>query len=128
MEKHDKSFEEINNIMKFDKLIESIMENVEVNIVQMVLSLLDANSIKYEKEERDYTEGAIKHSVEYSFTTSGEYYEIEEFLKANGRKFIKAYINSDSTDETDDGVVSYDDYQMANMRDFVLRLKNALKA
>lgn len=109
--------------MKFDKLVENIMENVEGNIVQVVLSLLDRNGVKYEKNETNYTEGAIKHSVEYSFNINDEEFEIEEFLKTNGKKFIRAAITDE---EFEDSCMTYDDYQMLNIGDFVLRLKNAL--
>jgi hypothetical protein len=109
--------------MKFDKLVENIMENVEGNIVQMVLSLLDKNGVKYEKNDKNYTKGAIKHSIEYSFEINDEEFVIEEFVTTNGKKHILADI---SVDEFGDSYMTYDDYQMLNIKDFVLRLKNTL--
>lgn len=109
--------------MNFDKLVENIMENINGNVVQGVLALLDRNGVRYEKNDKNYTEGAIEHSVEYTFEINDEEFEIEEFVTTNGKKHILAVITDD---EFGDSYMTYDDYQRLNIKDFVLRLKNAL--
>ena len=97
------------------------------NLFNQIPSILNKKGVKYEKGETDYTSGAIKHSICYSFTIDGEEFEIEEFEYNSGKKFLTANIDSDPNGDEDDAF-SYKMYDDYNMDDFIQRVLRALKA
>lgn len=97
--------------------------NDELNCL---ISTLENNGVKYEKRKTNYTSGAIKHSVCYSFTINEEEFEIEEFEKNNGKKFVTANIDFEPNEENPSDF-AYKSYDHWNMDDFFARVnKNIL--
>lgn len=109
---------------KFETLAEEILnqfskksyENLNIKINKLILTL-ENKGVKYEKQETHYTSGAIKYSVCYSFTINGKEFEIEEFEKTNGKKFVTANIDFEPNEE-DPSDFAYKSYDQWNMDDF----------